>query len=78
MKLKDFIKTILAEVNTGIKESQQETNMRTWLDDNGKAKGIEFDVAVTASSEGDNADAKIVKEGAHRVKFTIVVLDPDK
>jgi hypothetical protein len=53
MNLKDFIKSVLVDIDAGIQEAAQQTKRRIWLQDNEghKRKGIEFDVAVTANSE---------------------------
>jgi hypothetical protein len=55
MRLSDFIKNTLVDIYTGINEAASETKKRAWLKvndgENEGSKGIDFDVAVTASSE---------------------------
>lgn len=87
MKLKDFIKTVLIDIEEGIKESSQKTNRNIFLNslDQKGDNGVEFDVAVTAGSEasgrvgaevfsvGAKGEGKISSEEVSRIKFRIIV-----
>jgi len=87
MKLKDFITTILVDIEQGINEAAIKNNRITFLNSIGPKgdEGVEFDVAVTASNEasgkigaevfsvGANAQGKITNEEVSRVKFIVKV-----
>lgn len=89
MKLKDFITTVLVEVEQGINEASRQTGRITFLNTYGTKgdEGILFDVAVTASSEasgkigaevfaiGAKTEGKISNEEVSRIKFLVKVGD---
>jgi|SRR6266487_926882 len=67
MKLKDFIKSVLVDIDAGINEAAKETRKRAWLQVDEGNKGIGFDVAVTASSEASGkagAEISVVSLGS--------------
>lgn len=70
MKLKDFIKTVLVEMDAGIKEAAAQTGKRVYLmtyETSTKLSGIDFDVAVTASEEAHGkagAEISVVSIGS--------------
>ncbi len=87
MKLKDFITTVLVDIEQGINNATHQTNRHTFLRTFGTTgdEGIEFDIAVTASSEasgtvgaevfsiGAKTRGKISNEEISRVKFRVMV-----
>jgi len=87
MKLKDFIETVLVDIEQGLNAATLKTNRYTYLDTYGteKEKGVLFDVAVTAGTEasgrigaevfslGAKAEGKITNEEVSRIKFTVMV-----
>jgi hypothetical protein len=91
MKLKDFIRTVIVDIELGVNEAAGETRRRTFLkniDFKGTgSEGIEFDVAVTSSKEasgkvgaevlslGAKTEGKISSEEVSRVKFKVNVGD---
>jgi hypothetical protein len=67
MKLKDFVKTVLVEINSGIEEGANETGRNVYLETDSKTPGISFDVAVTTSSEAHGkagAEISVVSIGS--------------
>src|SRR5438874_735775 len=70
MKLKDFIKTVLVEMDVGIKEAAEQTSKRVYLmtyASSGMYTGIDFDVAVIASEEAQGkagAEISVVSVGS--------------
>jgi hypothetical protein len=87
VKLKDFVKTVLVEIDAGIKEGAAQTGKRVYLLTNA-GSAIQFDVAVTTTAEahgkagaeisvvsigsiGAKGDAKIASEEVSRVRFNI-------
>lgn len=89
MKLKDFITTVLVDIEQGINGAAMQTNRRTFLHTFGTKgdEGVEFDVAVTASAEasgkvgaevfsvGAKTEGKISSEEVSRVRFRVMVGD---
>lgn len=89
MRLKDFIKTVIVDIEQGVNEAARETQRHTFLknmDFKGtKDEGIEFDVAVTSSAEasgkvgaevlslGAKAEGKLSNEEVSRVRFKVNV-----
>ena len=87
MKLKDFIKTVLIDIEQGINEAAIQTNRVTYLNSIGPKgdEGVEFDVAVTANAEasgkvgaevfnvGAKTEGKISQEEVSRIKFLVKV-----
>jgi hypothetical protein len=70
MKLKDFIVTVLVDIDAGVKEAEQKTGKTHVLHVypvNGKHddEGVQFDVAVTAGSEASGKiGAEVFSVGA--------------
>lgn len=89
MKLKDFITTVLVDIEQGINNAAHQTNRWTYLKTMGTTgdEGVEFDVAITASAEasgkvgaevfsvGAKTEGKISNEEVSRVKFRVNVGD---
>lgn len=89
MKLKDFITTVLVDVEQGINNAARLTNRYTYLHTIGTKgnEGIEFDVAITASAEasgkvgaevfsvGAKTEGKVSNEEISRVRFMVKVGD---
>lgn len=86
MKLKDFITTVLIDIEQGVNEASRQTNRVIFLRNMGGVDdGVEFDVAVTAGSEasgkvgaevfsvGAKTEGRISNEEVSRIKFRIVV-----
>jgi len=86
MKLKDFITTVLVDIEQGINDSIVKTNRHTFLKmGTGSEDGVVFDVAVTAGKEasgqvgaevfsiGGKAEGKISNQEVSRIKFVVVV-----
>lgn len=87
MELKDFITTVLVDIEDGLNAAAFKTRRYTYLDCLGTEsdKGVVFDVAVTASAEasgkigaevfsiGAKAEGKLANEEISRIKFTVKV-----
>lgn len=87
MQLKDFITMVLVDIEQGINTAAQQTNRFTYLKTYGGAgdEGVEFDIAVTASTEasgkigaevlsvGAKTEGKISQEKVSRIKFKVNV-----
>ncbi|MDO8610642.1 MAG: hypothetical protein Q7R95_08915 [bacterium] len=89
MKLKDFITSVLVDIEQGVNEAARQTNRRTYLHTMGTKgdEGVLFDVAVTASAEasgkvgaevfsiGAKTEGKIANEEISRIRFLVKVGD---
>ena len=89
MQLREFITTVLVDIEQGVNEAMRQTNRYTYLNSMGTKgnEGVEFDVAVTAGAEasgklgaevlsiGAKAEGKISEERISRIKFCIKVGD---
>lgn len=87
MKLKDFITTVLVDIEQGINEAARQTGRHTLLHTMGAKgdEGVEFDVAVTAMTEasgrvgaevftiGAKTEGKISNEEVSRIRFIVKV-----
>lgn len=87
MKLKDFITTVLVDIEQGINNVAVQTNRYTFLKTLGTKgdEGVEFDVTVTANVEasgkigaevfsvGAKTEGKISSEEISRVRFRVNV-----
>ena len=83
MELKDFIVTVLVDIEQGINQATILTRKHTFLDITTEDGGIDFDVAVIAGTEasggvkaevfsvGGKAEGKIKSEEVSRIKFRI-------
>lgn len=87
MKLKEFITSVLVDINDGISEAEGKTKRHTSLHTNLSSGdgGVSFDVAVTAGSEvggsvgaevfsiGAKGKGKLSTEEVSRIKFRVNV-----
>lgn len=87
MKLRDFITTVLVDIELGVNDAARQTKRYTYLNSIGTNgnEGVEFDVAVTANAEasgkvgaevfsiGAKTEGKISQEEVSRIKFVVKV-----
>jgi len=87
MKLRDFITDVLVDIESGVNGAARATNRLTCLYTLGTngTEGVEFDVAVTASTEasgnvgaevfsiGAKAEGKMSNERISSVRFRVMV-----
>ena len=65
MELKVFVKKVLVDLDTAIKEAGQETEHGVSFSDNKEQRTVEFDIAVTT----EETDAKSGKAGIKVLQF---------
>jgi len=82
MEVKEFVKTILKEVNEGVAESDNE-QFKSYLKDSLTEGYIEFDLAVISKKEasgkigaevlgiGGKTEGSISNEAVNRIKFKV-------
>ena len=92
MQLKDFITTVIVDVEQGVNNASRQIGKHVFLKSMSTSgdEGIDFDVAVTASSEasgklgaevfsvGAKTEGKISNEQVSRIRFKINVGFPVK
>lgn len=85
MKLRDFITTVLVDIEQGVNSAALQTNRYTYLNTLGTKgdEGVVFDVAVTANAEasgkigaevfsiGAKTEGKISNEEVSRIRFRV-------
>lgn len=82
MEVKEFVKTILKEVNEGVAESDND-QFRCYLKDSRESGYIEFDLVVVSKKEGKGkigaevigiggkTEGSISNEAINRIKFKV-------
>jgi len=82
MEVKEFVKTILREVNEGVAEADNE-QFKCYLKDSTSEGYIDFDLAVVSKQEtsgkfgaevlgiGGKTEGNISKENVNRIKFKV-------
>jgi hypothetical protein len=65
MNLQEFVKNVLVEINAAVDEARQLTSRDIRFSDNGTARTVEFDVAVSAEA----TSAKSGKAGIKVLQF---------
>lgn len=87
MKLKEFITSVLVDINEGISDASEKTQRRTNLHTTGSKgdEGVSFDVAVSAGTEVDGSvgaevfsigvkgKGRLSTEEVSRIKFRVDV-----
>jgi hypothetical protein len=88
MEVKDFIKTILKEVNEGVAESDN-NQFKCYLKDSTSEGYIDFDLAVVSKKEssgkigaeilgiGGKTEGSISNEHINRIKFKVYTYKKD-
>lgn len=65
MELKDFVKKVLVDLDSAVKEADKETDHGVSFSDNKERRTVEFDIAVTI----EEMDAKNGKAGIRVLQF---------
>jgi len=87
MQLREFIKSVLVDIEQGINDASAQTGKVTYLQSlsQNPDNGVEFDVAVTASKEasgkvgaevfsvGAKGEGKVSQQELSRIKFRVIV-----
>lgn len=67
MKLDEFIKNVLLDVDKGLKSAKEQTGRKYYIE-GGNNKGVEFDIAVTTANSTD-----VEAEGKAKIGFVEVL-----
>jgi len=68
MKLDEFIRNVLLDIEKGLKEAEKTTGKEYFIDPSGKTKGVNFDIAVTVIDSKTES-----KEGSVKTGFVQVI-----